>query len=195
MHISSFFRDLRSSYQAELDDMTFDSEGNDVLRHRLAQRRKEMDFLLTMIESNPEMVAVLFHEAFRFTRPSLMDHLLLQEADDLPPWDSLSESIEIAPWAQNLTQIALEKPEGTWFMTIAAALEYMFHKRENLHPTHIEGDEDENETADHDKHAHDGEMESDDRADPVESDDLQDEKAREEAGAQWMVDQGFDHKD
>jgi hypothetical protein len=152
-----------------------------------------MGFLLTMMEPNPEMVAVVFHEAFRFTRPSVMDHLLLQEADELPPWDALSENIEIAPWAKDLIRVALEKPEGAWFMTIAAALEFMFNKREHLHPAHSDGEDD--DSAESAKHAHDSEMESDDRADPVESDDLQDENAREEAGANWMVEQGFDHKD
>ncbi len=192
MHISPFFRDLRSSYQAELDDMTFDSEGNNILRHRLSQRRKEVDFLLTMMESSPEMVAVLLHEAFQFLRPSVMEHLLLQDADDLPTWDELSQDIEVAAWAKDLIRSIIAQQHGPWFLTIAAALEYMFHRREHLPHAHPDGDEDADE---HDKHAHEGEMESDDRADPVESDDLQDEKAREEAGAQWMVEQGFDHKD
>ena len=39
MKISPFFHDLRSAYQAEIDDLTQDSEGKDVLRKRLAQKR------------------------------------------------------------------------------------------------------------------------------------------------------------
>ena len=45
MKISPFFQHLRSAYQAEIDDLTFDSEGRDVLRQRLAERRKELGFL------------------------------------------------------------------------------------------------------------------------------------------------------
>ena len=44
MKISPFFRSLRSSYQAELDDMAFDSEGRNILQQRLTQRRKEIAF-------------------------------------------------------------------------------------------------------------------------------------------------------
>jgi hypothetical protein len=59
MRISPFFLALRSAYQSELDDLTFDSEGRNVLRQRLAQRRKEIGFLRQMIELSPEMVADL----------------------------------------------------------------------------------------------------------------------------------------
>ena len=48
MSISPFFHELRSAYQAEINDLTFDSEGRDVLRQRLTERRKELGFLLQM---------------------------------------------------------------------------------------------------------------------------------------------------
>ena len=59
MNLSPFFRNLRSAYQAELDDLTQDSEGKNVLRKRLADKRKEIGFLAQMIELSPEMVAVV----------------------------------------------------------------------------------------------------------------------------------------
>ena len=40
MNPSTYFLDLRSVYQSELDDLTSDSEGKDVLRKRLAEKRK-----------------------------------------------------------------------------------------------------------------------------------------------------------
>jgi hypothetical protein len=49
MNISPFFRNLRSAYESELDDLRSDSEGRDVMRQRLAQRRKELKFLLQMM--------------------------------------------------------------------------------------------------------------------------------------------------
>ena len=39
MSMSAFFRALRTSYQAEIDDLTFDSEGRNVLRQRLQEKR------------------------------------------------------------------------------------------------------------------------------------------------------------
>ena len=48
MSISPFFRALRSAYQSEIDDLTSDSEGRDVLRKRLAEKRKELGFLVQM---------------------------------------------------------------------------------------------------------------------------------------------------
>ena len=44
MSISPFFCNLRSAYQAEMDDMTFDSEGKDVLRQRLAKGARKSAF-------------------------------------------------------------------------------------------------------------------------------------------------------
>ena len=84
MNISPFFLELRSAYQAELHDLTFDSEGRDVLRQRLSERRKELKFLLQMMELSPEMVAVIFHQGFVFRQPAVMDHLLSHEADEFP---------------------------------------------------------------------------------------------------------------
>ena len=73
MNISPFFHQLRSAYQAEIDDLTFDSEGQDVLRQRLTERRKEVGFLLQMMELSPEMVAVIFHQGFQFKQPAVID--------------------------------------------------------------------------------------------------------------------------
>ena len=37
MSISPFFHELRSAYQAEINDLTFDSEGRDVLRQQIGR--------------------------------------------------------------------------------------------------------------------------------------------------------------
>ncbi|MEB0114478.1 hypothetical protein QN397_24670 [Variovorax sp. RTB1] len=44
MHVSPFFRNLHSSYLAELDDMRHDSDGQFVLNRRLAERRGDETF-------------------------------------------------------------------------------------------------------------------------------------------------------
>jgi len=184
MSISPFFRTLRSAYQAEIDDLTFDSEGKDVLRQRLAQRRKELPFLLQMLELSPEMVAVIFHQGFRFKLPSAMDHLVSHESEDLPVWDSLADTISLTPWAQELAKIVLKEPLGEWFLSVAAGLEYLYGKPDRAQASADDGEDHENE-----------DDQDDDHRDDSDGEDEGDARAGEEAGADWMVEQGFDRKD
>ena len=177
MNTSEFFSDLQKAYQAELDDLSQDSEGKDVLKKRLADKRGEIDFLVKMMELSPEMVAVVFHQAFAFSKPAVMEDLLSFEADELPDWSSLAEDIQIAPWAQDLSDKVLTEPGGEWFLTVAAGLEYMAGKP----VAHVAQDEDKN---DDDEEELDGDAEE--RADA---------KARKQAGDDWMAEQGFDRKE
>lgn len=178
MTISPFFTDLHSAYQAELDDLTFDSEGKDVLHQRLADKRREIDFLVKMMELSPEMVAVVFHQAFAFRLPAVMDDLLTFEADELPDWSGLAADISIAAWAQELADKVLGEPGGEWFLTVAVGLEYMAGKPV-AHAAQADDDE-----SDDDEEEFEGDAEE--RADA---------KARKEAADDWMVDQGFDRKE
>ena len=179
MNISPYFRNLRAAYSAELDDLTFDSEGVQILDKRLKQRRKEMEFLVHMMEISPEMVAVVFHKGFRFTSLAAMDDLLSHDADALPEWDSLAHAIEMAPWTGDLVQVLQKQPMGEWFLTVAAALEYMYNKPDHAQATGSnEKDEDDSESEDIFEDAEEAEA-----------------RTREEAGADWMVEQGFDRKD
>lgn len=176
MNISPFFTDLRSAYQAELDDLSQDSEGKDVLKKRLADKRGEIDFLVKMMELSPEMVAVVFHQAFAFRAPAVMDDLLGFEADELPDWTGLANDIQIAPWAQALADKVLSEPGGEWFLTVAATLEYMAGKP-LVHAAQANDEDDDEEEFDGD---------AEERADA---------KARKEAADDWMVAQGFDRKE
>lgn len=177
---SPFFTNLRSAYQAELDDLTFDSEGKDVLRQRLADKRKEIGFLVKMMDLSPEMVAVVFHQAFAFKLPAVMDDLLSFEADELPDWSTLEGDVLLAPWAQDLATAVLAEPGGERFLTLAATLEYMAGKP--LAKGDDADDADDEESDDEDEF--DGDAEE--RADA---------KARNEAGDDWMAEQGFDRKE
>ncbi len=191
MSISPFFLQLRSSYQSELDDLSFDSEGRDVLRQRLAQKRKELGFLLQMIELSPEMVAVIFHQGFQFKKPSVLEHLLAQEPEEFPEWDSLADAIQLSPWSQDLAQQILQEPMGAWFMTVAAGLEYMY-SRPNAASTVVPEDEDEQ-----DVDADQGLSDEDTGRNVLDSDAdaASGAREREAAGADWMAEQGFDRKD
>jgi hypothetical protein len=175
MKTSEFFADLHKAYQAELDDLRQDSEGKDVLRKRLADKRGEIDFLVKMMELSPEMVAVVFHQAFAFGAPAVMDDLLTFEADELPDWSGLAAEIQVAPWAQELAEKVLSEPGGEWFLTVAATLEYMAGKP----VAHAAQDEEQDDEEEFDGDA-------DERADA---------KARKEAAEDWMVGQGFDRKE
>jgi hypothetical protein len=181
MHISPFFQELRSAYQAELDDLSFDSEGQHVLHKRLAEKRQAMTFLLQMMDLNPEMVAVVLHQAFQFNAPAVMEHLLTRDADELLSWDELSDSLDMAPWAQPIVQAALNEPTGAWFLTVAAALEYMHQKPmgAGARTATVGSDDDDSERSDS------GPEDEEERA----------AREREEVGNAWMVEQGFDSKE
>lgn len=190
MMISPFFLNLRSAYRSEMDDLVSDSDGRDVLRQRLAAKRKEIDFLLQMMELSPEMVAVIFHQGLKFTQPAVMDDLLSHEGDELPDWSTLADGIELAPWARPLVQTILAAPAGEWFMALAAGLQYMAGKPDSafygLGGSDAEDDEDGDGAED------DGEDDFDDH----ESDEVRGSaRDRDEAGASWLEGQGFEHKD
>ena len=181
MRTSSFFGQLRSAYASEIDDMTFDSEGKNILRQRLAARRKELPFLRQMMELSPEMVSVVFHQGMRFEKPAVMDHLVSLESDELPDWDSLADAIHIEPWAQQLAAELSKEPMGEWLLTVAAGLEYLFAKPSHA-PAHESEDEDSEDGDENSGHSADAEEEKEARI-------------REEAGNDWMVEQGFDRKE
>mgnify|MGYP006158984433 FL=1 len=183
MSLSPFFHHLRSAYQAELDDLTSDSEGSNILVKKLAERRKELKFLLSMLELSPEMVAVVFHQGFRFKRPAVMEELVRQESEDLPEWDSLADAVELAPWAHTLAQQVLQQPAGAWFMSVAAALEYLLNKPDARFAAATESDDEEDDRDDIERDPEG--MDEDERQSRV----------NEEEGAAWMVEQGFDHKE
>jgi hypothetical protein len=192
MSISPFFHQLRSAYQAEINDLTFDSEGQDVLSRRLTERRKELGFLLQMIELSPEMVAVIFHNGFEFKKPGVMDQLLSQESGDFPAWSSLADAIHQPPWSRDLSRLVLKEPKGEWFLTVAAGLEYMYNKPDGLAGAQDDGDEDEDVDGQSDKT---GDDMGDGRVDGSDAAEEADARSREEAGADWMAEQGFDRKE
>ncbi|MFO1190566.1 MAG: hypothetical protein U1F00_00140 [Rhodoferax sp.] len=189
MHLSPFFHHLRSAYAAELEDLRCDSEGLVVLDQRLAQRRREIDFLVHMLEESPEMVATVLHRAFRFPVPGAMQELLTREPEDLPEWDSLRTAIEVADWAQGLVATLQAQPAGDWFLCVAAGLEY-------LHASHHLGAE-AGDSTDGDDSEESPEQADNEDGSPLSADDLveSDGRSAEEAAADWMAEQGFERKE
>ncbi|OIN93577.1 MAG: hypothetical protein AUJ20_03355 [Comamonadaceae bacterium CG1_02_60_18] len=186
MRLSNYFCALRSGYQAELDDLTSDSEGRDVLQKRLKEKRSQIAFLGQMMETAPEMVAVVFHGAFDFKLPAVMEQLLRTEPDDLPDWDSLADAVHLAPWAQALAEPLLAQPEGQRFLTVAGALEYLTQRHKYVnHAAHPEA------APAHDTLLQGGRQLGLDEEDDPNASDLD----HDEAGAHWLEEQGFDRKE
>jgi hypothetical protein len=185
MKLSRYFRDHSESYHAEIDDLTSDSEGKDVLAKRLAEKRKQLDFLVMMMEESPEMLAVVFHQGFGFPNLKAMDALVGKEMEDFPDWDVLSPRITVAPWAVKLVARVLQEPMGEIFMAAAVGLEYLHsHANGSIAPASDEEDSDD----DNDDHDDSNEDEDGNR------DETGDGRNLDEAGGDWMEAQGFDRK-
>jgi len=188
MHLSPFFHHLRSAYVAEIDDLSQDTDGACVLQQRLTQRRGELDFLVHMLEPSPEMVAVVFHKAFTFRAPLSIEQMLGCEPEDLPEWESLADTITIAPWAHAMVRTIRAQPAGDWFMAVAAGAEYMLGMSDRSAAEDVATHDDETDG--------DGPDPADDQTPLSADDDVgSDAKARNQASADWMVEQGFDRKD
>ena len=176
MNLSHYFEVLSSAYSAEIHDLSTDFEGKTVLSARLHEKRAEIDTMLQMIESAPEMVAPVFFGAFTFLEPSVMIDTLRAEPDDenFPQWDSLAESIRLADWAKPVVDEFLAGPDGDRFLVSVAAIEFLRTRALSL-PDKSE------ETIES------GKKESNDDGD---GDDEDQDLA--EAGADWLTEQGFD---
>ncbi len=184
MKTSPFFHELLSAYQSEIDDLTFDSDGKNVLQKRLTEKRKEINFLLQMIELSPEMVAAVFHQGFQFKSQAAMEKLIKCESEQLPPWDSFAGALTLNSRAQELAKIVLKEPMGEWLLTVAAALEYMYGKPGAATTSKNDSDE-----------TGEDEEEDDENFNEFDAEEENEARVREEAGADWLVEQGFDRKD
>lgn len=174
MNKSNYFEVLSSAYEAEIDDLSTDFEGKTVLSARLREKRAEIDTMLQMIDSAPEMVAPVFYGAFTFFEPVELINALQTEPDDddFPSWDSIAESIRLADWAEALVQQFLREPGGEQFLVSVAAVEFL-RIRELSRP------EASREVVESEKKAQDEDNDGDDQ-------DLA------EVGADWLTEQGFD---
>lgn len=185
MKLSRYFRDHSESYHAEIDDLTSDSEGHDVLAKRLAEKRSQINFLVMMMEESPEMLAAAFHQGFSFPNTKVMDALVGKEMEDLPDWDVLSQHLKITPWAAKLADRVLQEPMGEIIMAVIVGLEYL-HSHFNGTVAPVEAsDEDDEDAEDRD----DGNEDEDGNRDET-----GDGRNLDEAGGDWMEEQGFDRK-
>ena len=178
MKKSRYFSELIKNYMAEVDDLVTDSEGKSVLQKRLNEKRRELDAILPMIEFSPEMVAVVFYSAFGFGSPEIMQQLVLSEPDDpgFPAWTTLEDALTVSDWARPLIESSLQVRGGDAFLVATAALEFLRSKDSMTAPPP------EPETGN----------ERDDEGEDGDEDGMDD---LNEAGADWLAEQGFDPLD
>ena len=178
MKLSRYFSELSSTYGYEIEDLTYDSAGANILASRLKVKREQFADLLPMSEFDPVMVASAFHRGFRFGDKAVLAKLVSAQPENFPSWETVLKALEVEPWAGNLVQQALASHGGEQFMLIAAGLEYILSAPG---PTVAAEPEASEAKPDDDEGGEDG---SDDRSD----DDLG------EAGEDYLSDQGFDRR-
>jgi len=188
---SRYFANLISSYQAELDDLRTDSEGNNILKSRLAKKREQVPQLLMMMESAPEMVAVAFHGAFAFKPGKTLETLVARETSRLLPWDELKLSLTVEPWADSLIKSVLSDPHGEHFLATTVGLEFLY-KHGGAPAQAAEPKEEDEENQSEERDDFDDHLSSDDRISD-EGEDTQFDLDR--AGADFLAEHGFDRKE
>ena len=174
MNKSNYFEVLASAYEAEIDDLSSDFEGKAVLSARLREKRGEIDTMLQMIDSAPEMVAPVFYGAFTFLEPLVLMQVLQAEPDDedFPSWDAIAGALRLADWAEALVRKFLHEPGGELFMVSVAAVEFLRIRELSRPESSREAVETEKKTPDEDADGDDQDL--------------------AEIGADWLTEQGFD---
>jgi hypothetical protein len=165
---SIYFEDLAERYSSEIDDLRSDSEGKDVLRKRLQEKRQSFEYLMPMLEEAPEMVAPAFHGAFKPNDRKMLDKAsrTTPGMPGFPRWKELARTLEIAPWALPLIDACLnaDEADGDAFLVTTVVLEWLL--TEDLRRPQA--------------------------ASAAEEDDEDDSEDLSESGEGWMSEQGFD---
>lgn len=193
MRLSRYFADHANAYDAEINDLVSDSEGKNILEKRLREKRSQLDFLVLMMEDSPEMLAAAFHQGFRFNSSAKMDQFAGLQPDALPGWKAVSQIAVPTAWAQPMIARVLQEDGGDRFLCVAAVLEYLYTRADPEAAARAAEEEKENDDEDSEE-ARDHGADSD-----GDNDELNDSDAAkpdlEEAGADWLQDQGFDRKE
>jgi len=172
MNKSNFFTEISSAYEAEIEDLTSDSEGKSVLAARLKEKRDQLEALVEMLEFAPEMVIPVFYQAFKFKDPAALSLAAQSEPDDgdFPGWNELAEVMIIEPWALPLIEMALNANGGERFLVTSAVAEFLRVHDDQRAASAVE------------------------TAPKEEGDDDEEINDLAEAGADWLAEQGFDNK-
>jgi hypothetical protein len=131
MNLSRYFHELQDGYLSEIEDLRLDSEGRDVLDRRLRDKRQGFAAVVSMMDTDPLMLAPALHGAFHMPpgRLPAIEDLLGCEPDELPSWGELSRQVEVASWARPLVERALEEEAGPAFLATVVGLEYLLSRQ------------------------------------------------------------------
>ncbi len=102
--------------------------------------------------------------------------LAAREPENLPAWQSLLSSVSLEPWAAELARVVLKDAHGEQFLVVTACLEFLRRPGAN---SPGEG----------------AQPQSPDGRGVDDEDDADLDVDLEEAGADWLSEQGFERKD
>lgn len=126
MKISRYFTDLMATYVADIEDMKTDSGGDDVLADRLKEKRSQISDLMPMMNTNPEMLAVVFHRSIKVKKAATILSYLDKEPSKFPKWASIADSVQFQPWATSLVEQLKSNADGEQFLLTAVMLEHLY---------------------------------------------------------------------
>lgn len=126
MRISRYFTDLMATYVADIDDLKTDSGGEDVLTDRLIEKRSQLTDLMPMINTNPEMLAIIFHRSVIVKKPEVIMSYLDKEPAKFPSWDTISPSVQFQPWSTSLVDKLKTEVGGEHFLLTTVMLEHLY---------------------------------------------------------------------
>ena len=176
MTLSNYFLDLLHRYISEIDDLRFDTDGQDVLHARLREKRDHFAVLLRLKHESPELLLPAFHGAFNVSNNTLVDLIsTLTPADPgFSPWDELMQSVVIHDWAKPLAHSLLQSADGDKFLITAIVLNHLYQKGTDVNRAQAESQEPRED------------------AEPAEDDEP---KVLDSSGDAWLHDHGFDPLD
>lgn len=130
MRISRYFTDLMATYVADIEDMKTDSGGDDVLAERLKDKRTQLPDLMPMMDSNPEMMSIIFHRSIVVKKSATIMSYIDKEPAKFPSWDSVSASVKFEPWATSIVEKLKAEAGGEQFLLTTVMLEYLYSRYE-----------------------------------------------------------------
>ena len=126
MRISRYFTDLMATYIADINDLKTDSSGEDVLTDRLKDKRSQIPDLMPMIITNPEMMAVIFHQSMVIKQPKIIMAYIDKEPAMFPAWDDISSGVQFQPWASGIIDKIKDEAGGEQFLLTTVMLEHLY---------------------------------------------------------------------
>jgi hypothetical protein len=115
-----------ATYVADINDFKTDLGGEDVLADRLKEKRTQIQDLMPMMETNPEMMAIVFHKSIAIKKAATIMSYLDKEPAMFPAWDAISSSVQFQPWATSIIEKLQVEAGGENFLLTTVMLEHLY---------------------------------------------------------------------